>query len=479
MRLAFATAILSIVGFGCAAPLAVAVDSTDPKPAPIQVASGATPFDNIEEGATSKSWVGAAGLSEMVMEGTSETMLGVWVDVPSKSSQTAPNSAVALVVDTSGSMKGNKIQHARQAAGQVIQKLNVTDMASLYSFSDDVTELVALTSLSLPTRTRFLAEIERLTPTGSTNLFEGIRSGERSVFSAPATYSVRRVIVISDGQANVGPTSPEVLGALATRGSEQGIQVTAVGVGLDYDERTLNALAINSSGRLYHMTESSELAGILDQEMGLIRSTAATDASIEIVPAPGVEILGIEKTRYNRESGSVKIPLGSMFSGQHREMLVRVRVSTPTQGTHPLASVRLHFRDPSDGNIDRVQETVARYQVTKNRDEIAKNENARTKDILTVVEAGKLADAAAVKAEQGDIEKAAQELAQAEQKLLAQAAAVKDDAAKKRIVANAANITKARKAADAAVAAPAAAKPAAARAVKLETNQAGMRNAGF
>ncbi|MBK8254071.1 MAG: VWA domain-containing protein [Polyangiaceae bacterium] len=309
--------------------------------------------------------------------------------------------------------------------------------------------------------------------------FEGIRSGERSVFSAPSNYPVRRVIVISDGQANVGPTSPEVLGALATRGSEQGIQVTAVGVGLDYDERTLNALAINSSGRLYHMTESSELAGILDQEMGLIRSTAATDASIEIVPAPGVEILGIEKTRFNRENGSVKVPLGSMFSGQHREMLVRVRVSTPTQGTHPLASVRLHFRDPSDGNIDRVQETVARYQVTKNRDEIAKNENARTKDILTIVEAGKLADAAAVKAEQGDIERAAQELAQAEQKLLAQAAAIKDEAAKKRVVANAANITKARKAADAAVAAPAAAKPAAARAVKLETNQAGMRNAGF
>src|SRR4029079_9043242 len=123
------------------------------------------------------------------------------------------------------------------------------------------------------------------------------RSGERAVFAAPTTHPVKRIVVISDGQANVGPSSPDVLGALAARGAEHGIQVTSIGVGLDYDENTLNALAVRSSGRLYHLAEPREMASILDREIKLLDSTMATDAFVEIVPAPGVQVLGADGVR--------------------------------------------------------------------------------------------------------------------------------------------------------------------------------------
>ena len=61
-----------------------------------------------------------------------------------------------------------------------------------------------------------------------------------------------------DGRANVGPSSPEALGDLAARGTEDGVQVSAIGVGLDYDERTLGELARRSSGRMYHLEEPSQ-----------------------------------------------------------------------------------------------------------------------------------------------------------------------------------------------------------------------------
>lgn len=476
MRLSFAGALtlLSAVGLGCAAPIATVVESGSP--APLKVAANEpAPVDPEEDrGARDGQWIGAAGLSDMVPAGSSETMLGVWVDVPSAAKQTVPGSAVALVVDTSGSMAGAKIDHARTAAQALVQRLSNGDLAGLYSFSDEVSERMPLTALSATTRPSFLSAISSLAPSGGTNLFEGLRTGERAVFAAPGTHPVKRVIVISDGKANVGPTSPDVLGALASRGAEHGIQVTAVGVGLDYDESTLNTLVDRSDGRLYHMTEPDELTAILQKEMGLLKATAVTDAFVDIIPAPGVEVLGVEILRATRVDGGLRVPLGSMFAGQHREILARVRVTAQADGTHPLASVRLHFRDPSDGNLERVHETVARYEVSRDAQEIARRENARTRQILTVVEATKLAGAAAEKASRGDVDRAAADLARAEEKLLAQAKLAKDEAERRRITASASTVSKARKATEAAAAAPAAAKPKAARAAALEANQVDM-----
>ena len=481
MRNTLAGLLVASLSVGCATPLTLTPDRAPERSSTIQVATDPPATAPLpDRPADGGPWVGAAGLSEFVLAGSSDTTLGVWVDVPSSAKQALPSSAVALVVDTSGSMGGAKIQNARSAARALVDKLSDGDLAALYSFSDDAQERMPLTALSQSTRPSFVSAIASLSPSGSTNLFEGIRSGERAVFAAPSTHPVRRVIVLSDGQANVGPTSVDVLGALAARGEEHGIQVTAVGVGLDYDEHTLNALAVKSSGRLYHMSEPTELTGILQQEMGLLKATAATGAFVEIVPAPGVQLLGVDGVRSTAsEGGGLRVSLGSMFAGQHRELLIRVRVSAEADGSHPLASVRLHFRDPSDGNLERVQETVARYSVTHDPAMIALHQNARTREIVAVNEANQLADAAAAKASKGDVDKAAQDLAKAEEKLLAQAKLAKDESEKQRITASVTNITKARKATEAAAAAPPAARPMAARAASLEANQAKMRNEGF
>ena len=92
-------------------------------------------------------------------------------------------------------------------------------------------------------------------------------------------------MLISDGIANVGPSSPETLGTIAERGLRNQVQVTSLGVGNDYDEKTLNALAVKSSGRLYHLTEPKEMASILKGELDLLDATLASDAFVEVDPA--------------------------------------------------------------------------------------------------------------------------------------------------------------------------------------------------
>ncbi|WP_437937027.1 vWA domain-containing protein [Sorangium sp. So ce341] len=413
-------------------------------------------------------WIGAAGASDFVLPGTRETQLGVWVDVPAARRGARAPAAVALLVDASGSMQGPKMDHARAAAQAFVDGLPDGDLVSLVSFADAAVERVAPAVLGPETRPAVARAIAALGPEGSTNLFEGLRLAERHAAAAPSTHAVRRVVLISDGQANIGPSSPELLGALAQRGAAHGVQITSIGVGADYDERTLNALALGSSGRLYHLTEARQMSSVLERELALLQTTAATGAFVEIVPAPGVEVIGVPNERADRSGDAVRVLLGTMFGGQHREMLVRVRVTAPAAGSHPLASVRLHFRDPENGNVPRVQEVVARYEVTSDPAQVAAHENERTQTLAAVIETGMTQLAAAQDVGSGDFGAAEAKLAAAEERLRQQAARAQSAKEKARIAGAASAVASARKTARAAAAAP----PAARRMDALQMNGA-------
>lgn len=457
--------------------LAVAAPEGErPSPAPTVAVASETPR-------VDGPWIGASGLSDFVLAGGGESYLGVWVDVPDGGRQVRSPVALSVIVDTSGSMAGAKMDDAKNATRHLIDQLHDGDIVALGTFDDTARERVSPVSLDPMARRRFFSAISELSPDGSTNLFDGLRLGEQHVARSPQSHSVRRVVVISDGQANVGPSSPEALGRVAQLGADQtGTQVTAIGVGLDYDERTLNALAMQSSGRTYHLAEPGALAGILERELGLLQASRATAAFVEVVPAPGVQLLGAEGLRADWiGAGGMRIPLGTLFGGQHRELLVKVRVTDAslTDAKRPLASVRLHFLDPAEGNLSRIQEAVAHYQVTRDVSVVAQHTNARTQSIVAVNEAAQVGLRAAQQVNAGSFEEAERDLAAVEKRLQASAAKLDDEGARQRVMAAAASVSKARAGAGAAAAAPPAARPAKARAAALEMNDAAMDAVGF
>jgi Ca-activated chloride channel family protein len=470
---------------GCApAPILVSQEPATPDkiadaPAALRASDAALRATD-QPGRRDGPWIGAAGESDYILPGTSDTILGVWVDVPSASRRAHAPTDVALVIDTSGSMAGPKIENARAAARDLVEKLTDGDIVSIQTFSDSVEERVAPTVLGPATRPGILRVIAGLGPTGGTNMFDGLRAAEGRALSSPPTYPVRRVVMISDGMANIGPSTPEVLGAVAARGAEEGVQVTAIGVGLDYDEHTLDALAMRSSGRLYHVDDPREMPAMIDREVSLLEATAATGAVVEVVPAPGVQILGADGLRVDRKAnGAVEVPIGTMFGGQHREMALRVRVTTVGDGARPLASVRLHFHDPADGNLARVQEVVARYEVTQDEAVVGAHVSAKTRTILATQEAASMTLAAAQQVNDGRFDAADKQLATAEAKLKDVAARASTEEDRKRALATAKQLSSARVAARAAAAAPPAAAPAAKRAPALNLNHAAMDSMGY
>jgi Ca-activated chloride channel family protein len=306
---------------------------------------------------------------------------------------------------------------------------------------------------------------------------EGLELAEMHVAQAPHDHPVRRIVMISDGQANVGLSSPQALGELAQRSLSLGAQVTSLGVGLDYDERTLDAIAERTSGRLFHVGDPREMTATLEHEIDLLAATVADQASIEIVPAPGVVLVSVEGARIeSAPNGAVRIPLGTLYAGQHREALVRMRLTESASGAQrALASVRLQFHDPAENDVERVQEVLARASTSDDPVAVASHANAKTHAMMAMVEAAKTEVQAAQDVGSGNFMQAQTQLAAAEKGLLDEAAKTKDDDSRKKLTVAAQTVAVARAHA---AAAPSAA-PAKMRADVLEMNSAGMKAMGY
>lgn len=478
--------VMLALGSGCAkgstvqaanAPAAAPIAASGSQPGVATNAVAKEPAD--VRRAAQSTWIGAAAEGEMLMAGTHETFLGVWVDVPEARPEARPPMELALVVDTSGSMTGEKIENARKAASMLVSNLKDGDIVALDAFSDRARTVVPPTRLGPESREDILRAIRGLNVSGSTNMFEGLTLAEGQMAAAPPTHSIRRIVVISDGIANVGPSTPESLGAIAERGLRFRAQVTSLGVGNDYDERTLNALAVKSSGRLYHLSEPREMASILKGELDLLDATLASDSFVEVVPAPGVQLMGANGIRADwHEGGTLRIPLGALHAGQHREALVRVRIVDPAafEGqTRSLASVRLRFRDAQDSDLERVQEIVARTQLTGDSNAVAANVSSRTKAIMAIQESAKIQMAAAQRINDGRFMDADKELARAETALAEQARNVTAPAEKKRLEQAQTKVAAARASARAMPSKPKAVQ----RSEALDMNASGMRDMGF
>jgi Ca-activated chloride channel family protein len=161
---------------------------------------------------------------------------------------------------------------------------------------------------------------------------------------------------------------------------------------------------------------------------------------VEVIPATGVTIQGVEMARFAFNRDRVHVPLGSMHGGQQRELLLRVNVDAHAMGRKPLASVRFHFKDPTEGGLQRVHEAVVAAQVTDSPGLVAQHAIARTSAMVAMRSASDLAREASEQANAGNLDLAMSRLDRAESELRKNAERSKDKREKKRLTRQADNM---------------------------------------
>jgi Ca-activated chloride channel family protein len=302
--------------------------------------------------------------STYVLEGTHETHLAVTLTAPENKATKRPRVNIAVVIDRSGSMAGEPLAHAKKAARQLISQLREGDRFSVIAYGSDVDVVFASSVATESNKSGALAAIDRIYDDGGTNLSGGLMTGRGQVLSNPSPGAVSRIVLISDGQANEGIIHREELARLARETAQQGISITTVGVGLDFDERTMTNIAVAGRGNYYFVESSARLAEMFASELGRLGATAATEVRLAITPEAGVEILEAYGYPMYREGGAVRVPVADLHAGEVRKVVLRIRVSANQLGAINLARVQTTFKPIDKMELTRVN-VVARAEVTR------------------------------------------------------------------------------------------------------------------
>lgn len=271
----------------------------------------------------------------------------VQVEVEARKSDDARRAPMnlAIVLDRSGSMEGAKLEKARQAAAMAVDKLGDDDIFSLVTYDSDTDLLIPPERVGgRDHREELKARIHRIHAGGSTALYAGVVLGSKQVRRFFEKERVNRVILLSDGIANVGPSSTSDLARLGRELRSDGISVSTVGLGDDYNEDLMTALAESSNANYYYVKDAEKLPGIFAEELGAARSLLARSIVIRIEAPDGVklkEIVGRPDIECHDRVAEIKMP--ELFGSEKRRFLVRCLAEGKMPDTVEPAVVKLTY----------------------------------------------------------------------------------------------------------------------------------------
>lgn len=281
---------------------------------------------------------------------------------------------VALVLDKSGSMNGEKLRQARKAAEIAVERLSEDDILSIITYDDKVDVILPATKVS--DKSAIKHAIRKITAGGSTALFSGVSKGAEETRKFIDRENINRIILLSDGLANVGPSSPHELAKLGTSFSEEGISVTTIGLGLGYNEDLMTRLAGNSGGNHAFAENAVDLRRIFQSEFDSVLSVVAQEVNIKIECAEGIrpiKVLGREAEIYGQ---TVAINLSQLYSNQTKYLLLEVEVpQSQRQSKRKVADVSVKYANMYTKQTDSLNESIyARF--TESSKVVEQNTNA-------------------------------------------------------------------------------------------------------
>lgn len=255
---------------------------------------------------------------------------------------TRPPLNLALVLDRSGSMSAEKkLTYAKEAAIGVIEQLLPTDRVSVIIFDDEVTNLVPSTLAT--DKNQIISLIRSVAPGGSTALHGGWKAGVDQVRRHLIPGGLNRVLLLSDGLANVGITEPDAIAGDVHSATREGITTSTLGVGLDYNEDLMEAMARSGDGNYYFIESPTQLPTIFATELHGLMATVGQRVSLGIEPAAGVVVADVLNDFDPLPTGRWKLP--NLVHGMPITVVVRLNVPA-SSGEVSIAQFRLAWTAP-------------------------------------------------------------------------------------------------------------------------------------
>lgn len=253
---------------------------------------------------------------------------------------------VSLVLDRSGSMGGPKIRLAKEAVERALASLEVQDRFSAVFYDDRIDVVVPSTPATGSARSAAREALRAVDARGSTNLYEGWMRGCEQVALHVGGDVVSRALLLTDGLANVGITDRFELETHAAELRRRGVATSTFGVGQDFDEALLEAIATAGGGHFYYIQDARQIADFMTSELGEALEVVARDVRLEVRAPRGTQLQSLGFERVERDGPDTwAVDLDDLVARQEREVVLRINFPQGAVGEPADVTVVARDRD--------------------------------------------------------------------------------------------------------------------------------------
>jgi Ca-activated chloride channel homolog len=327
---------------------------------------------------------------------------------------------LALVLDKSGSMQGEKIQSLRAAAKLVVDRLTPQDLISIVAFSDR--KYLIAESQPVTDKQALMQKIDRIRDGGGTAISGGMAQGLAELDKALSSDRISRMLLLTDGQTFGDEKQCKRLGREA---GSKGIVVNALGLGDDWNEDLLDEVAEASGGAADFIDSPAKIVGFFQNAVQAMQDTVVQNVQLILRLANGItprqvwQVLPmISNLGYQPLSDrDVQVTLGELEKGHPRSLLVELLVGVRPAGQYRVAQAEISYDVPGLGiSREKVKsDIVLEFTADAAR---AREYDAEVMNIVEKVTAFKLQTRALEEAKIGNIVGASEKLRAAATRLL-------------------------------------------------------------
>lgn len=267
-----------------------------------------------------------------------------------------------VVLDRSGSMSGNKkMEYAHQAIESLLNQMTKKDRITLVTFDDRIETPIEMTYVNAKNKKDLVARVREISPRGSTNLSGGLMKGI-NVLQKKDTLNdqAKRIILLSDGLANVGITNPSQIKAFVSKAANQDIFISTIGLGLDFNEVMMSSIADFGAGRYYFMESLGGLETILAKEFYSASQIYAKNLKLELNLPKLAKLVDASGYPFEQSGHKYVVKAGNLYFGQKKSFFVALQVPTDEVFSEYIGKVSLDYsvNDKSNSIVLNTEERI-------------------------------------------------------------------------------------------------------------------------
>jgi Ca-activated chloride channel homolog len=318
------------------------------------------------------------------------------------------NLNLSIAIDRSGSMAGEPLHHALKAAESVVDQLEPTDTLSIVVYDDAVDTVVPPQAVS--DKSGLKQAIRRVRAGGITNLSGGWLKSCEYVKKNLDPQRINRVLLLTDGYANMGIQDPKVLTATSGQKAEEGVTTTTLGFGQSFNEDLLIGMARAANGNFYFIQSIDEASEVFSIELDSLRAVVGQNLAVTIELAPGVSLvdtLSLAQVSHTA-AGATVLTLGDLY--ENEDKLLGLGLSIANAPVGQLAVMKLHYQADvvQNGAIQSVSGTTEIFATVGSIEESATSASSAVLLELSHLKIAKAKETALALAEQGQHQPAEQ-----------------------------------------------------------------------